>query len=303
MGEITQKQTTPAEIITAYLDSQDLKPKSKETYKRSLKAFTNYLTANNITRATKIDILNYKTYLMSEYKPATVSAYLVAIKGLYRYLESEGITNNITSGIKGVKATKGHKKDCLSVEQAKQLLSSFDLTNIMSMRDFAIINLLIRTGLRTVEIERANIEDIRHIGGNALLYVQGKGRDEKDEYVILTTSVLEPITNYLKARGKVKDTSPLFASTSNNNKSGRLTTRTISNICKTALVNIGLDNSRITAHSLRHTAVTFSLLAGATLQETQQLARHSNINTTMIYAHNIDRINKGAEYKIDKLLF
>jgi len=81
-----------------------------------------------------------------------------------------------------------------------------------------------------------------------------------------------------------------------------MTTRSISRIVKAALKGAGMDSDRLTAHSLRHTAVTLSLLAGASIQEAQSMVRHSNINTTLIYAHNIDRIGKAAERRIDTLL-
>ena len=63
-----------------------------------------------------------------------------------------------------------------------------------------------------------------------------------------------------------------------------------------------LDSSRLTAHSLRHTAVTLALMGGATIQEARLLARHSSINTTLIYAHNINRVAQAPERKIDALL-
>lgn len=60
---------------------------------------------------------------------------------------------------------------------------------------------------------------------------------------------------------------------------------------KRHLQKAGFNSSRLTAHSLRHSAVTLSLLNGATLQEAQMFARHANIATTQIYAHNLDRAN------------
>jgi integrase/recombinase XerC/integrase/recombinase XerD len=162
--------------------------------------------------------------------------------------------------------------------------------------------LLVRTGLRTIEAERANIEDVRQEGGEALLYIQGKGRDSKDAFVLLTEATLKPIREYVRARGKTAPTDPLFTSHSDRNNGERLTTRSISRIAKGALREAGIDSDRLTAHSLRHTAVTLSLLGGASIQEAQSMARHKNINTTLIYAHNIDRISKAPERKIDALL-
>ena len=65
----------------------------------------------------------------------------------------------------------------------------------------------------------------------------------------------------------------------------------------------GYDSDRLTAHSLRHTAATLNLLAGGTLQETQQLLRHSSINTTTIYAHNLDRAQSKSEERIANAIF
>ena len=73
-------------------------------------------------------------------------------------------------------------------------------------------------------------------------------------------------------------------------------------IIKKEFRNIGIDSEKITTHSLRHTAITLSLIGGTPLQEVQQMARHTNINTTLIYAHNLNRIESHAEDNIQKLL-
>jgi integrase/recombinase XerC/integrase/recombinase XerD len=132
--------------------------------------------------------------------------------------------------------------------------------------------------------------------------VHGKGRGTKDEFVLLTPACLEPIRGYLGRRGEVTDENPLFTSLSGRNRRGRLTTRSVRRIVRLALLRIGLRSKRISAHSLRHTAVTLALIGGASVQEASTFARHSSINTTMIYAHNVDRIASAPERKIDALL-
>ena len=77
----------------------------------------------------------------------------------------------------------------------------------------------------------------------------------------------------------------------------------MSGIVKDRLVAAGYDSSRLTAHSLRHTAVTLSLLGGEDLQKVQQFARHSNLATTMIYAHNLDRAKNKCEATIANAIF
>lgn len=294
--------TSAGELIEHFIHSLDLKPRSRETYRKALKQFMNF-AANRNTQAplTRLDIVEYKRYLMAHYSAATVSSYLSAVRVLYEYLEAEGIAPNIAR-VKGPKQEKSFRKDALTAEQAKYVLESIRTGTTEGKRNFALVNLLIRTGLRTIEAERANIEDIRQEGGESLLYVQGKGRDSKGEFVVLTEATLRPIRDYLKTRGKTTPHDPLFASHSDRNQGERLTTRSISRIVKEALKSAGLDSSRLTAHSLRHTAVTLSLLAGASIQEAQAMARHASINTTMIYAHNINRVKNAPERKIDALL-
>jgi integrase/recombinase XerD len=291
-------------IIERFLAAHDIKPKSKETYRRALRQFFVYLEANGGVQPTRETLIAYKAYLINKDLSAyTVSAYIIALRKLFQWTESEHLYANIASTIKGQKKPRGFKKDALSVKQARKLLTEMETDTITGARDYALVNLLVRTGLRTVEAERADIEDIRQQGEQAVLFIQGKGRDSKDDLVMLTDETLEPIRAYIAMRGRgVKDNSPLFISHSDRNYGERLTTRSISRIVKDKLAASGLNDRRLSAHSLRHTAVTFSLIGGATIQEAQTLARHSDINTTLIYAHNLDRLSKAPELKIDALL-
>jgi integrase/recombinase XerD len=302
--QATALQTIKQDIINSYIASLDVTAQTKDTYRKALKQFQVFIQGKDLNKLSRADILAYKASLQDKYKVSTVSAYISAVKGLYIYLEAEKIYPNIANGIKGGKHQQGFKKDALTIDQVKRMLGTKNKTKktLEEKRNFSLINLLIRTGLRTIEIERANIEDIRQEGGEALLYIQGKGRESKDNFVLLTEDTLQPIREYLKARGKATPESPLFTSNSDRNTGGRLTTRSIRRIAKEALKLAGMDSDRITTHSLRHTAVTLSLLGGATIQEAQTMARHKNINTTLIYAHNINRIKQAPERKIDILL-
>ena len=289
-------------ILDDFKNNLDAKPKTKETYIKGVKAFISWCDKNNVSEVTHAILIQFKEDLMANNKSAsTISMYMTALKKLYKYLETKGF-KNIASDLKGAKQKRNYSKDPLTLDQAKDLLNSIDRTTNESKRNYALIHLLITTGLRTIEIERANVEDIRNIGNNSVLYIMGKGRDSKDEYVKLTYETLKAINDYLLTR-KIKDNKePLFISLSDRTNGQRLKTRSIRDIVKKAFRNIGLNSDKITTHSLRHTAITLSLLGGTPLQEVQQMARHSNINTTMIYAHNLKRIESNAENNIQKLL-
>jgi integrase len=158
--------------------------------------------------------------------------------------------------------------------------------------------------LRTVETVRLNIGDLRTDQGTAVIWVQGKGHAEADAEIVLGDTVEHAIRAYLDAAGRTDEptNAPLFASTSNRNRGGRLTTRSIRNIAAQAFERVGVKSDTVTAHSLRHTTVTLALMGGATVQEVQQLARHASIDTTMIYAHNIERLEGKAEASVDAML-
>ena len=146
----------------------------------------------------------------------------------------------------------------MNSKKSKKLLESIDRSDIEGKRNYAMLALMLTTGLRTIEVVRANAEDLRPASENMVLYVQGKGHHEKDDLVRVPDHVEAAIRDYLTAR-KCKDlTEPLFTSTSNRNKNGRMTTRSVRGIVKKIFRSIGLDSPRLTAHSTRHTAATLS---------------------------------------------
>ena len=288
-------------VLDDFKKNLDATPRTKETYVKGVKVFLQWCEKNNVSEITHATLIQYKEDLMENKKASTISMYMTALKKLYKYLETKGI-KNIASDLKGAKQKRNYSKDPLTLDQAKELLKSIDRTTNEGKRNYALIHLLLTTGLRTIEIERANVEDIRNVANNSVLYVMGKGRDTKDEYVKLTYETLKAINEYLATR-KIKDNKdPLFISYSNRTNGKRLKTRSIRDIIKKAYRNIGINSDKITTHSLRHTAITLSLIGGTPLQEVQQMARHSNINTTMIYAHNLKRIESNAEQNIQTLL-
>jgi len=290
-------------LIERFLSAQDIKPTSTQAYRRALRPFFRWLTQSGIRSPNREDILAYKRALEAQGRSAfTLSNYLVVVRRFFEWAEGMKLYPNIAKGVKGAKHPRGFKKDPLTVDQAKELLASLDRSTVLGKRDFALINLLLRTGLRTIEAVRADVGDIRQESGEAILWIQGKGRDAKDEFVLLTEKTLKPINEYVAERGKTEDSEPLFASLSDMNQGQRLTARSVSRIVKGYLRRIGLNSDRLTAHSLRHTAITLALKGGATIQEAQALGRHANINTTLIYAHNIDRLTQAPERKIDVVL-
>ena len=298
------KAQTVKDLVDSFILSQDVKQSSKDLYRRTLKQFFNWIDKNNylLPDLARPQILEYKEYLMaSGMSSLTVGSYITSVRRFYEWTEANKFYPNVAKGVKTPKRKQQFKKQPLTPLQATNLINYYQ---DKAIRDLAIVNLLLRTGLRTIEVIRANVEDIVFKGTQRVLLVHGKGRDEKDNFVLLTDKAYLPIEKYLATRGKVNSSEPLFISTSNNSKGDRLTTRTISYTAKEGLKAIGLTDRSFTAHSLRHTTAVNILRAGGSLETAQFTLRHSNPATTQIYTATLNeerRLENSGESLIDNL--
>lgn len=294
-------------LLERFLAEAELAESTRETYRRTLRGFFAWKEERGITDLARGDILAYKKDMLERVRPSTASTYLTAVKSLFKWLESVKAYPNVAAGVKTVRLSDMSRKDALTPAQAKRLLETLKGDTLQAKRDFALVNLLLRCSLRSVEVARASAGDMRNRGSQTILLVMGKGRIDKDALVVLTEPTLGPIYDYLAARRQegrevIGDDSPLFASLSNKTYGRPLSTRSIRQIVKEALRRAGFDSDRLSCHSLRHTGVTLALLGGASVQEAQQLARHSSITITIRYAHNLDRVNQAPERFVDSLL-
>ena len=313
---VTTTTTTPvtiptqaeiSRVVSMFAEQSDVKTTSRELYRRAVAQYFDWVQSSGrtIPTLTIADVIAYKEYLLSAGKSTlTVGGYLNAIRRFYAWAEANKLYPNIAKGVRAPKRKQEFRKQPLSVGKVAELLR---YEQEQSPRDYAIINLMARTGLRCIEVTRANIGDITYMGADntRVLMVQGKGRDAKDNYVILPDAAYIPIRAYLTTRKGEPDNAPLFVSESHHTANGgRLTTRTISAIAKKGLQSVGLDNRAFTAHSLRHTAGTNILRAGGTLEQAQMCLRHENPATTQIYARmalNERRLKNGGENLLDNL--
>ena len=287
------------DAVEVFLSECDIRENSRNVYRRGLQYFFKWVeqTGRTISDLTRADIITFKDSLLATHSNLSVAGYLVALRRFYEWCEGNKLYPNIAKGVKSPKRKNAYLKEHLRENQIHDLLKHYE----GNLRDFAIVNLLLRTGLRTIEVVRANVEDITFKGGQRILRVWGKGRDDKDTFVVLTDKAYAPIRAYLDTRKSATLKEPLFISTSNRNLCGRLTTRTISKICKEGLCAIGLDAHEYTAHSLRHTTAVM-LLKHGTLSDVQSVLRHASPVTSQIYTKSIEeelRLANPSEMKLD----
>ena len=289
-------------LVATFVAAQDVKESSRTLYTRTLSQFFLWVDEEkkSLQLLTRTDILEYKDHLLSSgLSNLTAGSYLVVVRKFYEWAEAEKLYPNIAKGVKTPRRVQAFKKQHLTDAKSSELLQHFQE---MSLRDYAIVNLILRTGLRTVEVVRADIGDITFMGERRVLKVWGKGRNEKDDFVVLSDKAYIPIKNYLATRKGALAGEPLFTSNSRQNRGERLTTRTISQICKDGLRAVGLDGKEFTAHSLRHTTAVAILKHGGNITDVQEVLRHSSPVTSQIYTESVKeemRLQNAPEMMLD----
>ena len=310
-------------IVERFIEYLNVKDVTVKSYGVCIRCFLEWMQDNFIQQPQTEDIKNYVKFLASPHRrrqrcdrpgsepgnvitlsAGTQARYLRAVKMFFKWTAQEKLYPNIADNVKGAKVRADNtKRDPLQREDARTVLDSIDRTDAAGKRDYAMILLSITAGLRIIEMQRANIGNIEMDAGERVLWVQGKGHDEADAKKKLTPEVYSAILDYLDTRKHREKDAPLFASTGNRSNGQRLTEPSISRIIKNRLIAAGYDTHRISAHSLRHTSVTFLLESGATIQEAQYHARHASPETTGIYAHNIDQRKQHPEQRIYNFMY
>lgn len=292
-------------LSRAFIKSLDITDTTKLGYEVGLRSFARYLNQEGIENPTQDTILEYKKMLSDGgYSAGTMQQYIRSLKQFFAWTEKRGFYPNIADEIKSIKVRQDNtKKEAFSEEDMRTILNSIDTSTVTGKRDYAMILLSVTGGLRIIEMQRADIGDIQTIKGQKVLYIQGKGRKEKDEYVKLIPEVFEAIDSYLRARGTSKRDAPLFAGEGNRSHSKRLTEPSMSRIIKTSFIKAGYDCEKLTAHSLRHTSNTLLFKSGADLYSVQKHARHSDPKTTEIYLHAVERESDKSEAMIFQQIF
>ena len=276
------------DYYSSFLATVSQNQNTGKTYASALKTFASYLESNKIAdprQVTRQDIQGYKRTLVSAgYSSSTVNVRLTAVRAFFYWLEDRGlIEGNPAARVKGIKEAKGYKKDALTAEEARDILDSMPRRTAIEKRNYVILLFMFSLGLRTVEVARLDKDDIRRRNETLVIYIQGKGHTEKDDFLPLPFSLFLVLQDYEDTR---KDNEPeLFRARSG----GRLNPETVSHIVKREFRRAGYDSPRLTAHSTRHTAITLAAKEGFTLQEVQEFARHTKPETTEIYIHNLEK--------------
>ena len=292
---ITQGEFNIEKLTKDYLDYIDVSAKTIDTYNIAIRQFITYLKENGITAPQRADVIKWRDMLKENHSVATVNSYLIAVRNLFKYLQYVGVYKNITENIKGLKDTILHKREAISVEYCKELFAT-----AKNDKEKVIFVLAVCCGLRANEIVNIKLEDFKKEEGQIRLYVLGKGRDYKQDYVIIPNSILEIIKNYIE---EYKISDYLIVSSSNHNKGRQVDTSAIRRIVNGMYQRIGIKSKKIVLHSLRHSFATISLQNGQDIREVSKAMRHSSVAVTERYAHDLEMKNNKCSAVVCENIF
>ncbi len=269
--------------------------KTVENYDHYLSVFLEFLKQDNPSDVNAETIRQFRLWLNRKLtgnnktdKSETLSKktqnyYLIALRAFLKYLARQEIKTLPAERIELAKVNE-RSLDLITQTELKRLLESPKGTDLKSLRDRAILELLFSTGLRVSELCSLTRDlDLR----SDEFSIRGKGG--KVRVVFLSEEAKKHLRNYLSARKDMSDA--LFVHTGNEVKKeevGHLTKRTIERIVKQYAVKAGISK-KVTPHTMRHLFATDLLSNGADIRSVQALLGHSSIITTQIYTHVTDK--------------
>jgi site-specific recombinase XerD len=203
------------------------------------------------------------------------------LRSFFRYLHYRGLVKTDLSSVvpKVASWSLSTLPKHLSVGQVRQLLRHCKQSTPLGRRNYAILLLLARLGLRSGEVVGLNLEDLDW--DNLRITVRGKGGSLAQ--LPLPADVARAIAHYLK-RGRPRSVCRRVFLRHRAPFSGFPHSSAMGVIVRGALIKAGVVSARKGAHLLRHSLATDMLRKGASLDEIGKVLRHKSLNTTAIYA-------------------
>jgi site-specific recombinase XerD len=229
-------------------------------------------------RLTAADVTSFLIGESRRLSPKTLQRSATALRTLLRFWHVQGlIATRLVDAVPKVAHRRAGLPRGLAPEQVAAMLASCDRTSVAGLRDYAMLVLLARVGLRAGEVAGLRLDDIDWRSGE--LAVTGKG--PRRDRLPLPVDVGDAIVAYLQ-QGRPPDALDRVVFVRVRAPHHRLTATGVTQAVAAAARRAGLGT--IYAHRLRHSAATSMPAAGATLTDIGQVLRHRGPLTTSIYA-------------------
>ncbi|MGB0466449.1 MAG: tyrosine recombinase XerC [Pontibacterium sp.] len=266
----------------AYLAAErQYSPHTLKNYQRDLERLVAFMDDSRINRWSSLksnDVRQFAAFLhRNGLSGSSIQRMLSAVRSFYKYLTRESLVEQ--NPALGVQAPKSPRKlpQTLDVDQMTRLLD-IPVTDAVSARDSAMLELIYSSGLRLSELVSLNLNDLDW--QDASLVVTGKG--QKSRMLPVGSKAIKALERWLAVRGQLAGAleTALFVS----NRATRISVRTVEQRFEHWGKRLGVQG-RVYPHRLRHSFASHLLESSQDLRAVQELLGHADISTTQIYTH------------------
>jgi integrase/recombinase XerD len=228
-------------------------------------------------RLSAADVSEFLARELPRYSIGGARGLVAKLRPLLVYLHVSGrVSAPLRWAVPGVADTQGRSLPrAVGSEVVASLLGSCDRRQTTGCRDYAILMLLVRLGLRAEEVSAIQLDDIDWRAGEMLV----RGKAGRRDLLPLPVDVGEALVDYLQQRPASSSRAVLLRALA---PAGPVTRKTVHSVVSRACRRVGV--TPVSAHQLRHTAATKMLRSGGSLAEIAQVLRHRQLKTTAIYA-------------------
>jgi integrase/recombinase XerD len=271
-------------------------PNTRAAYARATRDFFTWCETHGVRDLDTIEPLMVATYieqLTGMRSAPTVKQHLAAIRMLFDWLVTgQVIAHNPAHAVRGPRhVVRRGKTPVLSVEETRQLIASIDTSNVVGLRDRALIAVMVYSFARVSAVTKMKVKDCYSQGRRAWLRLHEKGGKRHD--VPAHHKAEEYLDAYIAAACIGEETNaPLFRTT--RGKTRALTRQAMTRTDVFRMIQRRAADARLSTavccHSFRATGITAYLENGGTLEHAQQIAAHESPRTTKLYDRTNDQI-------------
>lgn len=276
------------ETFKAHLINKDLAPKSIRVYLHDLKIFNEWMTSISqekpisMTEVGMVDLAAFRKHLLEEklLKPTTVNRRIQSLRLFYRWLKEQNhIETDPAKKLHFMRISKHQKPYALTRDEVLSILRESSVSpHKMGKRNFALVQLMLQTGMRLSEVADLKQEHVKIKSHGGFVRIVGKGCKERE--VPLNTSARKALTEYLENVQLASPQDPIFFS----NRKTALSSRTIQKIIANIVKRAGVKRIQVSNNTFRHTfAVNYLKSNPGKLVELASLLGHESLNTTAVY--------------------
>lgn len=276
------------EAFCRYLETErNVSPHTLKGYRTDLELFMGFVRAEqgrepDVEAVSHLTVRRYLASLQRECGRSSSGRKLAAIRSFFKYLAREGKVRMNPAELVSTPRQEKKVPFHLDIDEVTALVTAPGGTDLLMLRDRAILEILYSCGIRVSELTGLDVGGVDLDG--RMVRVLGKGG--KERIVPLGSHAAAALSDYLLARSHPPADAPLIV----NARGGRLTSRSVGRIVDRHILKIA-TMKKVSPHTLRHTFATHLLEGGADLRAIQELLGHASLSTTQKYTHvSIDRL-------------